>query len=76
VLGDPLGRYGAIVELLGDCDADAVVDLADYAEFASCMTGPGGSVPLGCECADLDVDDDSDLDDFAGFQQSFGQSAL
>jgi hypothetical protein len=52
----------------GDCNGDGVEDLADYAVFAACMTGPNlGPIGSGCWCIDLDVDDDVDLRDFAEF---------
>ncbi|MCK4660547.1 MAG: hypothetical protein KAV82_13585 [Phycisphaerae bacterium] len=60
-------------DLCGDNDGDGNVDLDDFATFASCMTGPGGSASASCLCK-LDVDDDGDLDlaDFVGFQKCFG----
>lgn len=75
VVGDPLGRFDAVVELLGDCDADAAVDQADYAQYAGCISGPLTPASAACDCADLDGDGDSDLYDYAGFQLFFGQSA-
>jgi hypothetical protein len=64
----------------GDFDEDGDVDLDDYLVFANCMAGPD-AVPSptqpyvtaqGCRHAfDLDVDDDVDLADFAGFQMEF-----
>jgi hypothetical protein len=54
-----------------DMDGDGDVDLDDHAEFAPCETGPGGSVPSGCETADIDLDNDIDLKDFATLQRAF-----
>jgi hypothetical protein len=55
----------------GDCDADYIVGLADYLVFWGCITGPGGGLLPGCECADLDEDVDVDLKDFSLFQEAF-----
>ena len=48
----------------GDVDGDVDVDLADFAWFQNCYAG-GGAPESGCENADLDVDEDVDLDDAA-----------
>jgi len=58
--------------LPGDLDGSGIVDLADYAVFQSCFTGPGGG-PVGDDCApaDADLDDDIDLIDFGAFQRAF-----
>ena len=54
---------------IGDFDCDQVVDLADFANWAECMTGPaGGPCADGCEAFDFDADDDVDFIDFAGLQ--------
>lgn len=55
----------------GDCDGDCDVDLADFAEFQLCFSGPGASAGPGCACADFDDDGDVDLTDFNSFQLSF-----
>ncbi|MGB2984886.1 MAG: hypothetical protein WBE26_03305 [Phycisphaerae bacterium] len=56
----------------GDCTGDGKVDLADYAVFYDCITGPnGGPIEPECECADLDVDNDVDLADFGLFENGF-----
>ena len=52
----------------GDFNRDEDVDLADYAWFQCCFTGPGGTIASGCEACDLDWDEDVDLDDFAEFE--------
>ncbi len=56
----------------GDSEFDGDVDLADYATFADCMTGPG-QVDRLCDCRFLDIDHDGDVDlgDFALFQNAF-----
>lgn len=39
-------------------------------DFAACVDGPGVAVIGECVCADLDADQDVDLDDFADYQNS------
>ncbi len=54
---------------IGNSDCDADVDLADYAAWSLCVTGPGaGPYPPGCEAFDFDYDQDVDLADWAGWQ--------
>lgn len=66
------GFWAATVAVLqGDCDGDSDVDLADFAEMESCLSGPGGGQAVGCECFDFDDDADIDLQDFADFQVNF-----
>ncbi len=49
----------------GDIDIDGDVDLGDVAWFQGCYTGTNrGPVVCKCKRADLDEDDDVDLDDF------------
>lgn len=55
----------------GDLDEDGDVDLADFATWNSCLTGPGVVPDPGCEAADLDGDNDVDAADFAAFQEAF-----
>jgi hypothetical protein len=55
----------------GDCDSDGDVDLTDYSDFESCLSGPTAAPPPSCACFDLDSDDDTDLADFSGFQKAF-----
>ncbi len=52
----------------GDCDTNGSIDLNDHAAVVDCMTGPGGGVPANCDCADLDEDNDVDLEDWSDFQ--------
>ena len=51
---------------MGDFDRDLDVDLADFAEFQSCLTG---SEPLDvspcCRIFDFEYDGNIDLDDYA-----------
>ncbi len=57
--------------LPGDYNGDGVVDLADYAYWDGCMTGPdNGPYPPDCETFDFDEDGDVDAKDFGGFQAS------
>jgi len=58
----------------GDLNGDLVVDLADYAEWAECQTGPdAGPLPAECEPADFDGDGDADLADFAALGRCFAE---
>ena len=52
----------------GDCNDDGGVNILDYVDLETCLTGPGAS-PLTTTCACLDFDDDNDVDlfDFAEF---------
>ncbi len=53
----------------GDYNLDHMVEMADFAHWANCMTGPGlGPVPPGCGPYDFDHDGDVDLKDFVGAQ--------
>jgi hypothetical protein len=55
----------------GDYDGDEDVDLADYANFPACLTGPEGGILTDCEIFNFDDDNDVDLGDYAGFQEGF-----
>lgn len=55
----------------GDLTGDDVVDLADLSSFSVCLLGVGVSPTGICQCADLDEDDDVDLEDYAIFQNAF-----
>jgi hypothetical protein len=56
----------------GDINGDGVVDLADFAEWPGCVTGPGnGPYGAGCGLFDFTGDMDVDLYDFAMFQEHF-----
>jgi len=50
----------------GDFDEDGDVDAAAYGTFVGCMTGISACGPMGCGPADIDGDDDVDLNDFDG----------
>ncbi len=45
--------------------------LEEFADFASCLAGPGAEKDEGCEQFDRDSDNDLDMFDFAGFQRAF-----
>ena len=72
---DETGEIDALSDVfpsLGDFDRDGSLDLDDYHQFPSCLTGPGrGPRPRECFCADFDGDEDVDLVDFAAFQSFF-----
>lgn len=54
---------------IGDYDCDQFVDLGDFSNWNSCMTGPNsGSYEVGCEGFDFNAAGDVDLSDFASFQ--------
>jgi len=56
----------------GDCNATGVADLLDHADFADCLSGPGGGLLMpDCNCFDVDGDGDGDLFDAALIQESF-----
>ena len=56
----------------GDFDGDGDADEQDFFAFDDCMGGPGGGVSAGCECVDVNGDDEIDLIDMAAFQIVFG----
>ncbi|MBN1514921.1 MAG: agmatine deiminase family protein, partial [Phycisphaerae bacterium] len=52
----------------GDCDSDGNVDLADFAAFQQCFSGPDAEwIPAACAPVDLDADADVDHEDVALF---------
>ncbi len=55
----------------GDCEDDGDVDLFDYDQFESCLTGPDGSVATECRCFDVNRNGTVDLLDFAVAQRNF-----
>jgi hypothetical protein len=57
-----------------DYDEDGTVDLADLAEFSTCLSEPLSAYadPL-CGVFDFEPDTDVDLADFAAFQKAFGE---
>jgi hypothetical protein len=70
----PLVDMGAYEERLeGDADGDWRIDLGDFASFAACLRGPTAAAATGCDWADIGIDGDVDLQDFAEFQEAFGR---
>jgi hypothetical protein len=62
----------SLVQLPGDWDGDGDVDLSDYEQLLTCMTGPGGTaLGPGCSVFDFEPDQDVDLYDAAAFMRSF-----
>jgi pyrrolidone-carboxylate peptidase len=60
----------------GDYDGNDVVDLADFAYWDDCDTGPDlGPREPECKPFDVDFDGDVDLADFGGMQSLMGGSA-
>jgi hypothetical protein len=58
--------------IAGDCNQDGEVDETDFANVATCMSGPDQSVSGSCTCGDLDGDLDVDVRDIALLQQAVG----
>lgn len=76
-------RYGVIpVDGSGDFDSDGVVGLGDFYFVHECLSnrrlgingGPDQDAGPGCRFADFDSDSDTDLRDFAEFQNTFAQT--
>ncbi len=59
---------GAPVDGEMDCDGD--VDLNDFSELVSCLTGPDSTVSIDCDLANSDGDGDSDLHDYLIFSSA------
>ena len=65
---DDVSLYSTLCNgMAGDFDGDGDVDLADFAQFEICFTGPGGTLAPGCGPGDFDGDNDIDCDDWAEF---------
>jgi len=65
---DDISLYSTVCNgMAGDFDGDGDVDLADFAQFEICFTGPGGTLAPGCGPGDFDGDNDIDCDDWAEF---------
>jgi hypothetical protein len=57
---------------LGTGKVNGVADRADFGAFAGYLVGPDVGIFSGCNNADLDLDMDVDLPDFAMFRLNFG----
>lgn len=68
IAGMPIDTEGCPPVIPGDADRDGDVDQVDLDSFESCATGPGISIPSGCDKEDFDLDRDIDQSDFAVFQ--------
>ncbi len=75
-------RYGVVpADGSGDYDSDGAATLDDFYFFHECLIndrpgihgGPENDAGPGCRFADFDSDADTDLLDFADFQNAFGQ---
>lgn len=73
-------RFGVIPpDGIGDYDSDGAVTQNDFYFFHECLTnirpgingGPDNDAGPGCRFADFDFDSDTDLADFAEFQNTF-----
>jgi len=74
-LGFRVVRTPGTIVRAGDANGDGTVDLADYAEFAACLTGPEPQTPpTGCDALDFNVNGAIDLADFSAFQRRFDAS--
>jgi hypothetical protein len=56
----------------GDTNADDQIDFTDFASCTTCMSGPGTILTPGCDCSDVDFDEDVDTVDFTWLQRRFG----
>jgi len=68
ITGGDFVSHFTIDRLPGDFDSDSDADYDDYLIFASCFTGPGGTVNGVCAYADSDGDGDVDCLDWSQFQ--------
>jgi hypothetical protein len=76
-------RYGRTpVDGSGDFDSDGALTQHDFYFFHECLNnvrpgingGPGNDAGPGCRFADFNADADTDLADFADFQNAFGRT--
>jgi hypothetical protein len=68
---DLVYRGPATPSIIGDGNADGVIDLSDYVLLSDCLAGPDVITPVPCSLFDFDADDDVDEWDFAEFQVAF-----
>jgi len=55
----------------GDIDLDGDLDLDDFSELQTCITGPDTAIDPACSPFDFNADDALDLSDLADFQRTF-----
>jgi hypothetical protein len=73
LLAGPLAGQAGADPIPADFDGDGDVDLADFAEFQTCVLGPDfPQTDPACTGARLDPDPDVDLDDFGVFVGCLG----
>ncbi|MCP4249380.1 MAG: hypothetical protein GY778_20240 [bacterium] len=54
---------------MGDYNCDETIDLVDFTDWDTCLTGPNnGPYAPGCQAFDFEFDSDVDLNDFGGLQ--------
>ncbi|MDO8629703.1 MAG: choice-of-anchor Q domain-containing protein [Phycisphaerales bacterium] len=59
---------------IGDFNCDQSIDLTDFANWSTCMTGPGApAIPPGCEAFDFNADGDVDLADYVAFVSAMNE---
>ena len=68
---DDAANLVAIVTEAADINGDGQVNMDDHKKLMECWAGPGEGIESTCSPADLDFDDDVDLNDFAIFQLAF-----
>ncbi|MBN1514444.1 MAG: SUMF1/EgtB/PvdO family nonheme iron enzyme [Phycisphaerae bacterium] len=72
-LGFRVVRTPGTIVRAGDANGDGSIDLADYASFATCLSGPDPQTPpSGCDAVDFNVNGAVDLADFSVFQRRLG----
>lgn len=59
------------IRCVWDSDHDDDVDVADYGDAESCLSGPAFAADVGCDCHDNDVDGDVDIVDIAALGRAF-----
>jgi len=68
---DLVYRGPATPSVIGDGNADGVIDLSDYVLSSECLAGPDVITSVPCSLFDFDMDEDVDEMDFADFQVVF-----
>lgn len=63
-----------VSDVPGDCDLSGFADWGDLTQIIDCLDGPATEQGQCCECADMQNDGTVKLDDFAVWQNHFGNS--